>query len=616
MTSQTMPPSSEGNPEPSTPSLPIACVFGEPRFHADGDLATLAVAADGTLWSVEEPGLLRQWSPTTGRPLQQHFLSDLETLWVFSRDVRWLASASDDLSLWEAATGKRLATITQPSWVTVVAFAPSAPLVVTGHDDGAIRFWDSNTHKLVRELEAHKQQVSALAFSADGSRLASAGEDRLIHLWETNTGKLQRSLAGHTDRIPSLAWHPQGHCLVSAGWDTTARVWNTNSGDPIILLNSHADQVNVVLFNPDGKTLACADSDDMLHLWQTTTWQEQQGLGPHDDEIRCLAYSPDGRLLVSGGAERVIHLWDPQRGRLLSGSTSPSRHSISVASGAHGWRLASNSGGTAFRIWDAATTNSIVADEVNGILAVACSPDGRWVAGGGSDTRIRLWHGDTGQPHMTLTGQRGPVAALAISSRGDLLASASASDGTVWLWNLAKGDPALLILEAADGCTVEALAFDPEGKLLACGGIDWMATGGSDGAICIWDTQQPSKLGLFEFGTTSLAFHPSGKWLAAASLDEAILIWDVATQKLLTELGGHKDGVSCIAFSPDGRWLASGGEDRTLRLWDADSRQPVSAHQLDTPLQSLSFSPDGRFLYTGNGNTTCFQLETAKLLED
>jgi WD40 repeat protein len=160
------------------------------------------------------------------------------------------------------------------------------------------------------------------------------------------------------------------------------------------------------------------------------------------------------------------------------------------------------------------------------------------------------------------------------------------------------------------------LAFHPEGKLLACGGIDWLATGGSDGAICIWDVQQPSKVALFEFGTTSLAFHPSGRWLAAASLDEAVLIWDVATQKLANELGGHKEGVSCIAYSPDGRWLASGGEDRTLRLWDAETQQAVSSHQLDTPLQSLAFSPDGRFLYTGNGNTTCFQLETARLLEE
>jgi WD40 repeat protein len=247
---------------------------------------------------------------------------------------------------------------------------------------------------------------------------------------------------------------------------------------------------------------------------------------------------------------------------------------------------------------------------------VTCSPDGRWVGAGGSDTRIRLWRADSGQPFLCMMGQRGPVASLAVSPRGDLLASASASDGTVWLWNLTTGEPTLLILEAADGCTVETLAFHPEGRWLACGGIDWMATGGSDGAICIWDVQQPSKVALFETGTTSLAFHPRGRWLAAASLDEVVFIWDVEANQLVAELGGHKEGVSCIAYTPDGRWLASSSEDRTLRLWDAETRQPISVHELDTPLQSLCFSPDSRYLFTGNGNTTCFQLETARLLEE
>jgi WD40 repeat protein len=427
---------------------------------------------------------------------------------------------------------------------------------------------------------------------------------------------LQRTLTGHTDRIPALTWHPQGHRLVSAGWDTTARVWDTASGDPVILLNSHADQVTNAVFSPDGKVLACVDSDNVLHLWNSVTWQEQHVLDQHVDEVRCLAFSPDSRQLVSGGVDRVLHIWDSQRGRLLSGSGSPSRHSISVAVHGSGWRLASNAGGTAFRAWELPQDKSLIADETSGILSATCSPDGRWIAGGGADTRIRLWHAATGQPHCSLVGQRGPVAALAISPKAELLASASTSDGTVWLWNLVKGDPTLLILEAADGCTVEAVAFHPEGRLLACGGIDWMATGGTDGAVCVWDVQQPAKVAIFENGTTSLAFHPSGPWLAAASLDEAVLIWDIETQQLVAELGGHKEGVSCIAYSPDGRWLASGSDDRSLRLWDADTRQPVAHHQLDTPLQSLAFSPDSRYLFTGNSNTSCFQLETARLLEE
>jgi WD40 repeat protein len=424
------------------------------------------------------------------------------------------------------------------------------------------------------------------------------------------------TLTGHTDRIPALAWHPQGQRLVSAGWDTTARVWDTATGEPVILLNSHGDQVNLITFSADGRLLACADSENLIHLWHSNNWQTQHVLNQHEDEVRCLAFSPDGRLLVSGGGERVIHLWDPQRGELISGSTSPSRHGISVAGGTDGWRLASNGGGTAVHVWDPQADRTVLAQDLSGILAVACCPAGRWIAGGGADTRLHLWRAETGQPFTSMMGQRGPVAALAISPRGELLASASASDGTVWIWNMQSGEPALLVLEAADGCTVESVAWHPEGRLLACGGIDWLATGGTDGAVCLWDIQQPAKVALFEYGTTSLAFHPNGRWLAAASLDEVVFLWDVASQELLAELGGHKEGVSCIAYSPNGRWLASGSEDRTLRLWDAETRQPLSEHELDTPLQSLAFSPDSRYLFTGNGNTTCFQLEVARLLED
>jgi hypothetical protein len=40
------------------------------------------------------------------------------------------------------------------------------------------------------------------------------------------------------------------------------------------------------------------------------------------------------------------------------------------------------------------------------------------------------------------------------------------------------------------------------------------------------------------------------------------------------------------------------------------------AREFDVPVQSLAFSPDGKFLFCGNANTTCYQIEFKKLLED
>lgn len=623
MTPMTVPPSSEKGPFAAAGRALVSRMFGEPRFHADGDLLALAFAADGSLWSVEDPGVLRQWDPASGRQLRRYGLSDLETLWAFSPEACWLASASDDLSLWDVASGQLRAGISQPSWVSAVAFTPDQAGVVTGHDDNMIRLWGIASRGLVRQLDGHERPISALAVHPDGTRLASAAEDRRIHLWDLAGGRLLRTLEGHTDRIPALAWHPQGHILVSAGWDTTARVWDPDTGEPIILLNSHADQVTALAFSPDGQWLACADSALAIHIWDTLTWKTLRVLKFHADEIRCLTFSqnvpngPRGRppLLASGGVDRLIHLWDLRRGHLLSDPAQTARQAISLATSPSGPRLASTCGGTALRMWDVATGQAVLqAQAVSGLHAVACSPDGRWLAAGGAERQIRLWDAATGQQQHNCEGQAGPVAAFAFSPDSKIMASASASDGTVWLWDVATGNPVLLIPEAADGCTVESLAFHPDGRRLACGGIDWLATGGSDGAVCLWDVQQPDKVALFDRGTQCLAFHPSGRWLAAASLGETVNIWDVPEQRLDRELGGHREGVTCLAYSPDGRWLVSGSDDRTLRLWNAETGEAIAEHELDSPIKTLGFSPDGAYLFTGNGNTTCYQFEVQRLL--
>ena len=54
-------------------------VFGEPRFHTDGDVAAIAFASDGSLRSIDEAGVLRHWL-ASGKLIARHFLSDIETL--------------------------------------------------------------------------------------------------------------------------------------------------------------------------------------------------------------------------------------------------------------------------------------------------------------------------------------------------------------------------------------------------------------------------------------------------------------------------------------------------------------------------------------------------------
>lgn len=616
MTRKTLPGATKEVSSVAPPPASILRCFGELCFHTDGDLAALAFGPDGTLWSVEEPGLLRQWDPLTGQPIGCAFLSDLETLWHFSADARLLASANDEVSLWDVSLGRLLAKLPQPSWVTAVAFDAGGRFLATGHDDGTTRLWDVVCHRLAREFQGHHSAISALTFSPDGARLACAAEDRIVSLWEIATGRQIGICSGHTDRIHGLAWHPRGHRLVSAGWDTTARVWDAVSLEPIILLNSHADQVLALAFSPDGTLLASADSANDLHLWDDLDAGNTLCVSKdHEEEIRCLAFSPDGNRLASGGADRLIRVRDPRRSEGLPAEGKPIVFRSNLAVSPDASRLARSCSTIGLHVWETANGQVVLRPQENDVFSsMAYSSDGQWLAAGGNDARIHLWNARTGTPHKVLEGQKGRVAALAFAPDSQTLASASAADGLVWLWNVSSGEPVLVIPEAADGCTVEALAFHPQGRLLAAGGIDWLATGGSDGAVSIWDVVQPGPVIAFDGGTVGLAFHPTGRRLASASLSDRIFVWDMQTGERILELAGHDDRVMCVAYSPDGRWLASGGDDRTLRLWDAETGRPEATHKFDTQIKALCFTPDGRYLFTANGNTTSYQLEVRSLL--
>src|SRR5262245_49421800 len=110
----------------------ILRVFGARPFHTDGELLAMAFAADGGLWSIEEPGVLRRWDPIARRQPAWHALDEPATLWVFSPGANFAAAGSDEVSLWNVPAGERLATLLSPSWVTAIAFPPARKLLATG----------------------------------------------------------------------------------------------------------------------------------------------------------------------------------------------------------------------------------------------------------------------------------------------------------------------------------------------------------------------------------------------------------------------------------------------------------------------------------------------------
>lgn len=592
----------------------VVRTFGQPRFRCDGDVLALGFAADGSVYSVEEPGVLRRWSES-GEPLERHFLSDLETPWWFSPDSSRVAAACDELMIWQTATRQLTARIEQPSWITSVAFHPSDDVVATGHDDGVVRLWQISTEELVAELAEGEQPISAIAFDATGGRLASASEDRVINLWDVASQKPFRKLEGHTDRIPGVAWQPGGRFLVSVGWDNTARVWDVDTGEPRILLNTHDDQVEVMTFSPNGLVLATADSASTVHLWgDLLTAQVVHRLPGYAEEVRALAFSRDGKRIAIGGNDRAIHLYDVPSGRLLAGRPSDSRHSIAFLDRPRP-TLLSNAGDDGVQAWDVETSASVPSPMPAGDYRyVATSPDGRWVAATGADASLHLWDEST-QSHRKLEGSRTPGNFITFSADSKSFAVAATEEGTVWVWDVNNTEPRLLVIEATEGCCVESVAFHPNGRLLLCGGIDFLSTSGAGGAVCIWDLAERKRVVSVADGATAVTFDPTGKWFAFATPDGPVVLADAETGDTALELDGPEEGsLTALAFSSDGTALFGTAKDGTFRVWDSRTGRVLTLREFPAALHGVVLRPDGR-AYVANENTTVFELDTTQLTD-
>jgi len=498
----------------------------------------------------------------------------------------------------------------------------------------------------------------SLAFSADGSHLAVGFKSGAIQVFSVsdNGVPLQFVLRWHDERVVALAFREDGKRLGSVARDGRLASWDVVQQKYLgsIEVADARAQIETAVFSRDGAEaavfLAGAKAIDLYTPTQSGGRRSASvPLAPGVDAC-CPALAVDAGALAFGYGPHLCW-WKQSRGKWQqAGRVEVAGDYLCALSldAKHG-RLAMAGGAGALHVLDVAGPNpKWLASDVRGMqgaMAVAFGPRGRWLAVGGSVPGLVIWSKAGGKvksrtpkalareyvhylryaPEVGLLASAGPkklyrlapptedakllyqwpekTSAMDVSPDGKLLARADFARSLDLLQLDSAGARPLASVKTSGAVTV--MTFLARGRYLAC-----LA---SNNTLQLWDTQGGrlrQRWHSFLVNSAHALAVGSDQRVLAAGVCTEIRTWRLREGALVP---GHswecdQGWIASLAFSHDGRWLVSSDGGGNVSVWNAELGTRVKYWQLTGSVRDVSIDPDNAHIATANANGTCYVL--------
>lgn len=540
-------------------------------------------------------------------------------------------SGSNDgtIKYWDFQSGKETLCLEAHS-DGVIDIGITEKMVISAGSNGVIKLWDKETAGKIREFDTPVENLTVMAVNRQTIVLGTGdGIIKIIDMEKQGEGK---TINAHESEIESIA--VAGKIIISGAFDGSIYSWDMETGKRQCSFEGHADAVKDIVVT--GETFISGAEDGTLTLWDIKTGQAIKNFERHSERIMSIAVS--GKKIAAGAGDGFIKIWDLDTGKILR---SISAHIFRVNSVAiKDEIIISAAGDASIKLWHMENGKEVMSfkrhhgERINSVAIM-----GDNIVSGSDDNTIKTWNTVT-RKETVMKGHAMNVGCVLAS--GGLIISGSAS-GDIKIWDMEskreirtlKGHKSWVnclalndnkIISGASDRTIKLWDINTGKEIHTFTGHKghvnclevvngFIVSGSSTGEIKIWNIGNRGESGSFTAHQTAVSdLAVRRKQVISASYDHTIKLWNQGTQRCIRVFEGHTRPVNCVEIIGE-YTLLSGASDRTLKLWDIHSGQCIKTIKLAwIPLDIACEPGNPNYIVTANANGTLTFFDLSDIL--